>query len=104
MSNWLLAIGTAVWFGAVALRAGRNCFAWTIGGALFGLVASTLVLGVFHATYLPISHEAYVRFRVESLAASCFVILALGWLLTASLHRQPQAIWQWILRLFGRPA
>jgi len=69
---------------------------------MFGLVAATLVLGVFHAMYLPMSHAAYVKFRVESLGAACFVILALGWLLTASLHRQPQAIGQAILSVFGR--
>jgi hypothetical protein len=104
MTLFLLSIGTAVWFGAMAFRAGRNCIAWALGGALFALVAATLILGVFHATFLPMSHEAYVKFRVESLAIACLVILAVGWLLTSSLHRHPQVLWRWLVRLFRRPA
>jgi hypothetical protein len=104
MTAWLLALGTGVWFGAMALRAGRNCFAWALGGALFGLVAATLVLGIWHSTFLPMSHEAYAKFHVESVASATLVILVVGWLSTASLHRHPQRIWQALMNLFSRPA
>jgi hypothetical protein len=104
MTDWLFALGTAAWFGVMALRAGRNCFAWALGGALFGLVAATLVLGVFHATFLPMSHAAYEKFHVKSIASAALVILVLGWLSTASLHRHPQRLWQAFMNLFSRPA
>lgn len=104
MTPWLLALATAAWFAVMALWAGRNCISWAIGGAFFGLVTATLVLGVWHATYLSMSHEAYVNFRVKSIGSAAAVILVLGWLLTASLHRHPQILWQAFMRLFSRPA
>lgn len=100
VTSWLFALGTAVWFGAMARRAGRNWFGWAVGGAIFALVASTLVLGVSHAMFLPVSHAAYSAYRAKSICAALLVIVTVGWLVTAGLHRHPAQIWQAIKKRY----
>jgi|SRR5208337_4517615 len=105
MMPWLFALGTAVWFGAMGKRAGRNWFGWALGGAMFALVTSTIVLGVSHAMFLPMSHAAEDAHRLKSLAFTLFVVLVLGWLLTTGLHRHPHLIFERMKAWFttGRP-
>jgi hypothetical protein len=50
---WCLAVVTAVWFGWMAQRAGRSWALWTCGGAVFGLVTSTFIIGINHAAAIP---------------------------------------------------
>lgn len=80
-------LGTALWFGFMARRAGRNWLPWVLGGALLALVVTTLVFGVAEAMFLPVSHEAYVRFRIKSIAADTLAIVVLGLLTTIVLWR-----------------
>ena len=91
---WLFALATAVWFGWMAHFAGRNWLSWALGGALLGLVATTLVLGVSGAQFIPMSHDAAEMHRIKSLAACAFVVLLFGWIFSSGLHQHPQKLWQ----------
>jgi hypothetical protein len=103
MTPWLFALGTAVWFGLMALRAGRSWFGWAVGGAFFALVVSTIVLGISNAMGLPISHGAIEAHQVKSVVVTLVAVLVLGWVVTISLHRHPQRIWEAINTQAGGP-
>jgi len=91
---WLLAILTAGWFGWMASRAGRNWILWAVGGAAFGLVTSTIVMGLGQAVSIPFwDHERRVDHLEWTTAAVVLIALA-GWVLTSSLHRHHLAIWR----------
>ena len=98
---WLFAAATAVWFGLLAFRAQRSFLLWGFGGGLFALVTSTIVFGLARATYIALSHEAYVHRLTQALFLSFFLILVLGWFFTASLHHHQQALWQLIRGRLG---
>ena len=84
---WLFALLTAGWFGWMASRAGRSWALWAIGGATFGLVISTLMIGLGRASSIPYSdHQATVA-GLKWIFVAALLILAVGWLLTAGLHR-----------------
>jgi hypothetical protein len=84
---WLFAVLTAGWFGWMASRAGRSSALWAIGGATFGLVISTIMTGLGRASTIPYSdHQATVA-RLKWIIVAALLILAVGWLLTAGLHR-----------------
>jgi len=87
MLPWSFSLATAIWFGMMARRAGRNWVPWALGGALFALVTTTVILGVSQAAFIPLSHGAVVRFRIKTVAAACLIVGFLGWLLTLSLQR-----------------
>ena len=84
---WLTSLGAAVWFGIMAYRGGRNWALWVVGGALFGLVTATLILGVAEAAFIPLSHDALVRFHVLMAILAVLVVAVLGWLLTLDQQR-----------------
>ncbi|HZR21726.1 MAG TPA: hypothetical protein VFE51_30870 [Verrucomicrobiae bacterium] len=84
---WLFAILTAIWFGWMANRAGRTWVLWAVGGAAFGLVASTLVIGLGNASSIPYSEHQAMMDRLAWITAAALLILSIGWLLTAGLHR-----------------
>jgi hypothetical protein len=91
---WLLAVLTAAWFAWLAHRMGRNLIIWAVGGGAFGLVTSTLVIGLGHATTIPFSeHERKVAEMKWAIAAA-MLIGVIGWMLTAGLHRHRQFLWQ----------
>jgi uncharacterized membrane protein YhhN len=101
MTPWLFALGTAVWFGIMALRAGRSWFGWAIGGGVFALVVSTIVLGISNAMFLPVSHAASDAHQVKSAVVTLAVVVVLGWLVTMSLHRHPLRIWEAMNKQIG---
>jgi hypothetical protein len=84
---WLTSLATAVWFGFMAYRAGRNWALWVVGGALFALVTTTLVLGVAEAAFIPLSHDAMVRFQALTAFVAVLVVAVAGWLFTLDLQR-----------------
>lgn len=88
---WLFAVLTAAWFGWMANRAGRNWALWAVGGAIFGLVVSTLMIGVGSALSIPYSHDQTATDHLKWMAVAAILILAVGWLLTAGLHRHLRA-------------
>jgi hypothetical protein len=103
MIPWVLCTLTAVWFAWLAFRAGRGWLLWAIGGGLFALVTSTAVLGLGDAAYIPISHQAHLRFQLGIVATACVLVILLGWVFTAHLHGQHRSIWAQIRLIFKRP-
>ena len=99
---WILCILVGVWFGTLAQRTARNWVLWMLGGALFALVVSTIVVGLNHATFLPISHEMYVAYCIRTILEATALVLALGWLFTAGLHGQAAPLVAKVKGLFGK--
>jgi hypothetical protein len=91
---WLFAILTAAWFGWMASRADRTWVLWAVGGAAFGLVISSLVIGLGRASSIPFSeHERQIA-ELKWIGVVLALIALGGWLLTSSLHRHHLAMWQ----------
>ena len=91
---WLLTILTAGWFGWMANRAGRTWILWAVGGVAFGLVTSTIVLGLGQAANIPFSdHERRVD-QAEWATVAVLLILIIGLALTSNLHHHHLAIWR----------
>jgi len=90
----MLAVLTAAWFGWMASRAGRNWILWAVGGAAFGLVTSTIILGLAQAASIPFSIRERKLDRLEWTMAAVAVIGLGGWALTSSLHRHHLIIWR----------
>jgi hypothetical protein len=84
---WPVAAATAIWFGVMAYKSGKNSALWAIGGGLLGLVLTTIVMGLAQATFIPYStaEVAPLRFKVAVLAI--LLVLCVGWLFTGTLHR-----------------
>ena len=99
---WMLSAATAIWFGAMAYRDKQNWLPWALSGVLFSLVATTIVVGLNRATFLNVSHEAYVALRARTVLISVGFILFCGLILTSGLHRHGVGVQNWIKRLFKR--
>ena len=84
---WPVAVATAIWFGVMAYKAGKNCALWAIGGGLLGLVVTTIVLGLAQATFIPYSTEEIAPFRLKVAVLAILLVLGVGWLFTGTLHR-----------------
>jgi len=91
---WLLAIITAAWFWWMAWRAGRNVTLWAVGGAAFGLVISTIVLGLGQASSIPFSDHERTVGQIKWTAAAVLIIVAGGWALASGLHRHHLMLWR----------
>lgn len=85
---WLLACATAVWFGLLAVRAGKSWPLWGLAGGAFGLVSSTCVFGLGQAAGIPFSDEARTALHVEWMLAAVAIILLVGGLFTWNLWRK----------------
>jgi hypothetical protein len=84
---WPVAAATAIWFGVMAYKAGKNCALWAIGGGLLGLVLTTIVMGLAQATFIPYSTEEIAPFRLKVAVLAIILVLCVGWLFTGTLHR-----------------
>ena len=84
---WPVAAATAIWFGVMAYKAGKNRALWCIGGGLLGLVITTIVLGLGQAVFLPFSTEQIAPFRLGMAVLAVVLVFGAGWLFTGSLHR-----------------
>jgi hypothetical protein len=60
---------------------------WAIGGATFGLVISTIMIGLGRASTIPYSDHHATIAGLKWIVVAVLLILAVGWLLTAGLHR-----------------
>ena len=78
IAPWILSLLTAIWYGIMGHKASGHWLRWALNGALFALVASTLVLGVCNAAFIPRSHEEYVSLQVKSLLLAFLPILLVG--------------------------
>jgi len=84
---WPVAVATAIWFGVMAYKSGKNCALWAIGGGLMGLALTTIVLGLAQATFIPFSTDEIAPFRFKVAVLAIFLVLCVGWLFTGTLHR-----------------
>jgi hypothetical protein len=84
---WPVAAATAVWFGVMAYKAGKNRALWAIGGGLLGLVVTTIVMGLAQATFIPYSTGEIAPLRFKMAVLAIFLVLCVGWLFTGTLHR-----------------
>lgn len=91
---WPVAAATAVWFGVMAYKSGKNIVLWAIGGGVLGLVLTTLILGLGQATFIPYHTGEIALFRLKLTAAAVIVVLCVGWLFTGTLHRRLLAAWR----------
>ncbi len=95
---WLFAVVTAGWFGLAARRAGRNLVPWVLSGFVFGLIASTIVLGLGRATGNPFSDEQRNLFHLRWTLEAFVIIAVLGFFITTPLHQQHMSVWRRLTR------
>ena len=89
-----VAAATAVWFGVMAYKSGKNNVLWAIGGGVLGLVLTTLIMGLGQATFIPYHTGEIAPFRLKLTAAAVVVVFCVGWLFTGALHRRLLAAWR----------
>ena len=99
---WLLCVATALWFATMAFRAKQGLIAWTVAGAILGLVTATIIMGLGHAAYIPMSEAAAHSFKIKSALLAVVVILALGWIFSMSLHHHHLVLWRLAKRVSGQ--
>jgi len=87
MIPWPVAAATAAWFGLMAYKAGKNCVVWAISGGLMALVATTLVMGLAQATFIPYCTGEIMTLRLKVAVVAILLVFCLGWLFTGTLHR-----------------
>ena len=97
---WPVAAATAVWFGVMAYKAGKNAVLWGIGGGVMALIVTTLVMGLGQAAFIPFTSAEQSMFRIKIGALAIFIVLCLGWLATGSIHPHLLAPWK---RAKGNP-
>ncbi len=88
---WVLGGVSAVWFALLAVRAGKSWVLWGLAGGIFGLVSSTFVFGLGHATGIPFSDRSRYALHVEWTLAAIALILLIGGLITWTLWRKSRA-------------
>lgn len=84
---WPVAAATAIWFGVMAYKAGKNCVVWAIGGGVFAVMVTTLVMGLAQATFIPFHTDEAAPFRLKVAGLAILLVFGVGWLFTGSLHR-----------------
>ena len=102
MIPWLLCVATAAWFALMAFRAKQGIVAWTVAGAILGLVAATTIMGLGHAAKIPFSEAAAQSFKIKSALIAAIVIVVLGWLFSMSLHQHHLVFWRMAKRVSGQ--
>ena len=100
MVPWPVAALTAVWFGFMAYKAGKNAVLWGIGGGVMALIVTTLVMGLGQAAFIPFTSAEQSMFRIKIGALAIFIVLCLGWLFTGSIHPHLLVPWK---RAKGKP-
>jgi hypothetical protein len=83
---WVAGLVTAVCFGFLAARAKVNWVLWGVGGACFGLLTTTVVVGLGEAVFIPMSQEAVGQFKMKCVAVTVVLLAVFGWIFTISLH------------------
>jgi len=78
IAPWVISILTAIWFAQLGRKADGRWVRGAVGGALFALTASTIVLGLCDSAIIPLSHEGEVSYHVKSLIFAILPILLVG--------------------------
>jgi phosphoribosylformimino-5-aminoimidazole carboxamide ribotide isomerase len=85
---WVLAAITGAVLAWVGYRSRGAWAPWAIGGAIYALVISTIVIGLFHASFLPLSEAAESSMHLKATLFSLLLILAVGALFTFRMWRE----------------
>ena len=104
LAPWALCLAAAIWFGWMARGAGRNWILWALGGGMFALLASTIVIGLMHAGIIALSHDAQTLLDFGSVALAGVMVMVLGWFFTDNLHRHHRSFLAWLKTRFGQNA
>ena len=91
---WPVAAATAIWFGVMAYKAGKNAVLWGIGGGMLALIITTIVMGLGQAAFIPFTSQEQSMFRIKIGGLAIFIVFCLGWLFTGSLHPHLLAPWR----------
>ena len=78
----------AIWFGYTARRAGRNWFAWAIGGAVLAFIVATIVPNVGAAMFGPFTLDNYIPFRIISSIVAVVITIIVGSQLVARIGKK----------------
>jgi len=78
IAPWIFLVLTGVWFGLIGYKADGRWVRWSIGGALFGLTASTMVIGLCDAAYIPLSHSEEIMVKLKTLIFASLPMLFFG--------------------------
>ena len=78
IAPWVFLILTGIWFGYIGYKADGRWIAWAIGGALFGLTASTMVIGLCDAAYIPLSHSEETMVQLKTMVFASLPMLLVG--------------------------
>ena len=92
MIPWALACATTVWFGLLAVRAGKSLPLWGLAGGFFGLISSTCMFGLGQATAIPFSDRERSTLHVEWTLAAVAIVLLVGGMFTWNLWRKTRAV------------
>ena len=80
----------AIWFGITARQAGRSWLAWSIGGAAFAFIISTIVVNLGAAMFGPFTVDGYIPFRIVSAIIAIAVTVLVGRQLMAGLKKKAE--------------
>lgn len=88
---WIVSGLTAVWFGVLARLAGRAVALWAVGGALYSLCLSTMVLGLADAAFIPMSTAEELQHRIKWSLIAVGICVVVGLIVTARLYGEAAA-------------
>ena len=85
---WLVAFATGAWCCVVAWRSRQSRVFWVIGGAVYALIVSTMVIGLFQAAFIPLRESAATWLAVKAIGISVLLIGIPGGFVTWQLWRE----------------
>ena len=78
IAPWIFVVLAAVWFAWLGYKADGRWIRWSVGGALYALVATTMVIGLSDAAFIPVSHEAEASHGLKKMILASLPILVVG--------------------------
>ncbi len=78
----------AIWFGVTAYKAGRNWFAWGLGGAVLAFIVGTIVVNLGALMFGSFSLDGYIAFRIISAVVAIAITILIGRKLMATLKKK----------------
>jgi hypothetical protein len=75
---WIVSLAVAVWMFLEARRSGWGWGLWAMGGAVYSLLVTTILLGLAHAATIPIEPGAHSRANLLATLAAVFLIVVPG--------------------------
>jgi len=87
IAPWVFLVLTGLWFGFLGYKTDGRWIRWSVGGALFALTASTIVIGLCDAAFIPLSHQEEAMIKIKTLILASLPILLVGACITLMLWR-----------------